>query len=208
MLGNILRFRLEWKQEQKRKPMWGEFHALNSCPLFNISWTQKIIIFMWSRVARNSFRWNIHSLSSRASAWDRWSIRSSQLRQVRANLCWREELEKWDIYMGSCGYGFRTGKVSILCKCQQVSTWQTPIANHLEEKIQILDEPHWVLAAWRANKSGWAWEKGVWREKELCRKGQQDAKTILTMVVFAACSQWLQKHSWKRRKTTSVDWKK
>ena len=36
VLGNILRFRLEWKQRHRKSTSVG-FHALNSCPLFNCS---------------------------------------------------------------------------------------------------------------------------------------------------------------------------
>ena len=43
VLGDILRFRLEWKHESHRKSTSGGFHALSSCPLFNSSRTQKTI---------------------------------------------------------------------------------------------------------------------------------------------------------------------
>ena len=42
MLGDILRFRLEWEQKPQ-KVNCRRVHALNSCPLFNSSRTQKII---------------------------------------------------------------------------------------------------------------------------------------------------------------------
>ena len=51
-----------------------------------------------------------------------------------------------------------------------------------------------------------AWEKGVWREKDLCREGQQDCQDDCEngrLEGFAANGY----RTWKREKTPSVDWK-
>ena len=149
---------------------------------------------MWSRTTRNTFfsvRWYLRSSSSGILLLGQgWTITSSQIYRVRANLRWREELQKGDIY----------------CRWQDFNMLQVPTGSNMPD---LNAKPlQGQRTRYLMNLTGYWHSEDQTRAGEYERRVFEEQKALRCLREWShcsACSQWLQKHSWKET-TFNVGW--